>query len=135
MSIVRINAIEVPEGMGEMLEQRFAASAGNVNSAPGFEGFELLRPTGEAENRYFVVTHWESVEAFDAWVASEAFGKSHGASGKGAPQAAPAEGTHGHGHGHGHGGGHGHGEGHAGPVGTGSQVLEFDVVLQSGPKA
>ena len=55
MSVVRINAIEVPEGMGSMLEERFAARLGSVDQQPGFEGFELLRPTGDAESRYFVV--------------------------------------------------------------------------------
>ena len=44
MSVVRINAIEVPEGMGEMLEERFAKRLGAVDGQPGFEGFELLRP-------------------------------------------------------------------------------------------
>jgi heme-degrading monooxygenase HmoA len=106
MSIVRINAIEVPEGMGEVLEQRFAARLGAVDQAPGFEGFELLRPTGEAETRYFVVTHWRSVADFDAWLASDDFGRGH------------SEGGSGHG---------------GGPVASGSAVLEFDVVLSSQP--
>jgi heme-degrading monooxygenase HmoA len=70
MSIVKINAIEVPEGAGPELEKRFAARAGAVESAPGFEGFELLRPT-EGETRYFVYTRWASQEAFDAWRAGD----------------------------------------------------------------
>ena len=44
MSVVKINAIAVPEGMGPMLEQRFAERARIVETMPGFEGFELLRP-------------------------------------------------------------------------------------------
>ena len=130
MSIVRINAIEVPEGMGEVLEERFAARLGAVDQAPGFEGFELLRPTGEAETRYFVVTHWRSVEDFDAWLASDDFGKGH--SGANAPAGEGAEAGHGGGHPHG-GGGHPHGGGHGGPVASGSAVLEFDVELSSTP--
>ena len=46
MSVVRINVIEIPEGRGEELERRFANRAGAVDRAPGFLGFELLRPTG-----------------------------------------------------------------------------------------
>lgn len=109
MSVVRINAIEVPEGMGPALEERFAKRLGAVDQQPGFEGFELLRPTGEAESRYFVVTHWASAEDFDAWVNSPAFGHGHGGP--------PA----------------GHGGEAPPPVSTGSSVLEFDVVARSVP--
>ena len=132
MSIVRINAIEVPEGMGEVLEQRFGARLGAVDQAPGFEGFELLRPTGDAESRYFVVTHWRSVEDFETWVASDDFGRGH--SGAGAPAGEGAERANaGGGPGGGHPGGAHAGHGHGGPVSTGSAVLEFDVVLSSQP--
>lgn len=55
MSVVKINAIEVPQGAGPELEQRFAARKHSVDSEPGFEGFQLLRPVA-GENRYFVVT-------------------------------------------------------------------------------
>ena len=44
MSIVKINAITVPEGAGEELERRFAARKHAIDSQPGFEGFQLLRP-------------------------------------------------------------------------------------------
>jgi heme-degrading monooxygenase HmoA len=66
MAVVKINAIEVPDGGGPELERRFAARQGAVEKAPGFLGFELLRPTG-GDNRYFVYTRWESEEAFQAW--------------------------------------------------------------------
>lgn len=76
MSIVKINAIEVPEGQGAALEARFSARAGEVEKMPGFESFELLRPV-EGESRYFVYTRWESEEAFQAWVESPAFTRGH----------------------------------------------------------
>jgi heme-degrading monooxygenase HmoA len=76
MSVVKINAIAVPEGMGPELEKRFASRAKVVETMPGFEGFELLRPTG-GETRYFVYTRWESEEAFQGWLQSESFGKGH----------------------------------------------------------
>lgn len=98
--MVKINAIEVPEGSGPELEKRFAARMGAVDGAPGFLGFELLRPVS-GETRYFVYTRWESDEHFQAWM-----------SGSGR-------------------------EAHAGqrarPVGTGSALLEFEVVQRSEP--
>lgn len=66
MAVVKINAIEVPEGAGPELEKRFASRHGAVDRAPGFLGFELLRPVA-GETRYFVYTRWESEEAFLAW--------------------------------------------------------------------
>lgn len=66
MAVVKINAIEVPEGSGEELERRFANRMHAVDDQPGFLGFELLRPV-KGEQRYFVVTHWQDQDAFDAW--------------------------------------------------------------------
>ncbi|PKW13878.1 antibiotic biosynthesis monooxygenase family protein [Saccharopolyspora spinosa] len=71
MAVVKINAIEVPEGSGPELEKRFASRHGSVDSAPGFLGFELLRPV-KGEDRYFVYTKWESEEAFQAWASGPA---------------------------------------------------------------
>ncbi|MCB9601248.1 MAG: antibiotic biosynthesis monooxygenase [Sandaracinus sp.] len=106
MSVVKINAISVPEGMGEELEKRFAARAGAVDQAPGFEEFMLLRPV-KGDDRYFVVTRWASEEAFVAWRDSRAFQQQHRNTheddGKG--DAKPAH-----------------------PVATGASLLEFEVV-------
>ena len=66
VSVVKINALTVPEGTGTELEARFAARKHAVDSAPGFEGFQLLRPTG-GESRYFVITTWTSEDDFQAW--------------------------------------------------------------------
>ncbi|WP_127781856.1 antibiotic biosynthesis monooxygenase [Rhodococcus sp. X156] len=66
MAVVKINAIEVPEGAGAELEKRFAARAGAVEGSPGFLGFELLRPTG-GDSRYFVYTRWEDEASYQAW--------------------------------------------------------------------
>lgn len=71
MAVVKINAIEVPEGAGPELEKRFAARAGAVEGSPGFLGFQLLRPV-KGEDRYFVVTQWETEEAFQEWAAGPA---------------------------------------------------------------
>jgi len=76
MTVVKINAITVPAGSGDELARRFAHRAGAVDQAPGFEGFELLRPTDGRET-WLVVTRWRDDESFDAWVASPAFGHGH----------------------------------------------------------
>ncbi|WP_435299110.1 antibiotic biosynthesis monooxygenase family protein [Timonella sp. A28] len=96
MSVVVINAITVPAGSGQELEKRFAARKHSVDQEPGFEGFQLLRPTA-GETRYFVVTQWASRADFEAWRDGRAA----------AAHARP--------------------EGHS-PVGTGADLLEFEIV-------
>lgn len=76
MTIVRINAIQVGEDRGEELARRFAARAGAVDQADGFEGFELLRPT-DGRDTWLVLTRWRDQDAFEAWVASPAFAHGH----------------------------------------------------------
>jgi len=110
MSVVKINAIEIPEGMGPKLEERFAGRAKMVEGFDGFEDFQLLRPV-EGETRYFVYTRWASEEAFQAWTDSQDFAKGHGSSG--------SEG--------GHPGGHPGGEAPK-PVAMGADLLAFEVV-------
>lgn len=65
-TIVKINALSVPPQAAAELERRFAANASTVESAPGFLGFQLLRPVA-GENRYFVVTHWQDDASYQAW--------------------------------------------------------------------
>ena len=62
MPVVKINAIEVPPDAGPELEKRFANRAHAVDNQPGFLGFQLLRPV-KGEDRYFVVTQWESARS------------------------------------------------------------------------
>ena len=76
MTVVKINAITVPEGGGDELAHRFAARAGAVDDADGFEGFELLRPTDD-RTQWLVLTRWRDDAAFDAWVSSESFAEGH----------------------------------------------------------
>lgn len=76
MSVVKINAITVPEDGGDELARRFAGRAGAVDAAEGFEGFELLRPNDD-RRVWLVVTHWRDEEAFQAWVSSPAFAHGH----------------------------------------------------------
>ena len=57
MTVVKINAITVPEELGEEVAKRFAARAGAVDDAEGFEGFELFKPEDD-RNQWLVVTRW-----------------------------------------------------------------------------
>ena len=57
MTTIKINAITVPAGSGDELAHRFAARAGAVDGADGFEGFELLKPTDDRE-QWLVITRW-----------------------------------------------------------------------------
>jgi heme-degrading monooxygenase HmoA len=75
MTIIKINAITVPAD-GDELARRFAARAGAVDDQPGFEGFELLKPTDERKT-WLVITRWADNESFQAWVSSPAFGHGH----------------------------------------------------------
>jgi heme oxygenase (mycobilin-producing) len=113
MTVVRINAITVPEDSGDELARRFAHRAGAVDNAAGFEGFELLRPT-DGRGTWLVVTRWKDEESFRAWTTSPAFGHGHRGTG-------------------GDGGGHGgpHSEDRP-PVSTQSELWSYDVVDLAG---
>jgi heme oxygenase (mycobilin-producing) len=76
MTVVKINAITVPADSGDELARRFAARAGAVDNAAGFEGFELLKPT-DGRTTWLVVTRWRDEESFQGWVSSPAFGHGH----------------------------------------------------------
>lgn len=104
MSVVKINAIEVPDGAGPELETRFAARKGAVDGYPGFEGFQLLRPVA-GESRYFVVTTWASDADYQNWF-ENGMRASHSASSASADGDAPRQ----------------------RPVGAGATLLEFEVV-------
>ncbi|MGA8208543.1 MAG: antibiotic biosynthesis monooxygenase [Nocardioidaceae bacterium] len=76
MTVIKINAITVPADSGDELAHRFAARAGAVDGADGFEGFELLKPTDD-RTTWLVVTRWVDEESFAAWMSSPAFSHGH----------------------------------------------------------
>jgi len=126
MSIIKINAITVPDDSGDELAHRFAARAGAVDDQDGFEGFELLKPADD-RTTWLVVTRWRDEDSFQAWLTSPAF--AHGHRSEAASGDATAEG-------HGQGGGHGHGHGAATggekpPVAVHSELWSYEVVLGS----
>ncbi len=76
MSVVKINAITVPQERFDEFAERFANRAGRVEHADGFEAFELLRPN-DGRDRCLVLTRWRSEEDFQAWMQSADFGAGH----------------------------------------------------------
>lgn len=128
-SVVKINALTVSTEMREELERRFSGRAGVVESADGFEWFELLRPV-DGTDRYLVYTRWRSEEDFKRWTESQAFQRGH------AQAAAEAGQGEGHGHGAAQGQGHGPAQGHGhgqGPAASGAELWSFEVVQSTGP--
>jgi heme-degrading monooxygenase HmoA len=76
MTVIKINAITVPADSGDELARRFAARAGAVDGQPGFEGFELLRPTDD-RHVWLVLTRWADEDSFQTWVRSRSFADGH----------------------------------------------------------
>ncbi len=76
MSYVVMNVVDVPPERAAEFEHRFATRAGKIKNNPGFEAFELLKPTGD-DTRYIAYTRWGSKADFDAWVSSEDFAAGH----------------------------------------------------------
>ena len=76
MTVIKINVITVPPETGDELAHRFAARAGAVDNAEGFEGFELLRPTDDRD-QWLVLTRWRDEASFQAWLSSKSFAHGH----------------------------------------------------------
>ncbi|MGI8458206.1 MAG: antibiotic biosynthesis monooxygenase family protein [Propionibacteriaceae bacterium] len=88
MTVIKINAITVPEDSGDELGQRFAARAGAVDGADGFESFELLQPADD-RRQWLVITRWRDEDAFQAWLGSESFTHGHRSAAERQGEAAP----------------------------------------------
>jgi heme oxygenase (mycobilin-producing) len=112
MSVVKINAVDVDPAQAPVFEERFAKRAGAVENQPGFEAFELLRPTDGATT-YYVYTRWASEDAYQAWLAGDDFAKAHAHVRADADSAATADDAPAHG---------------AQPAGHGAQLLAFEVI-------
>ena len=102
MALVKINALEIPPQAGDEIVKRFGARMEGLTNVEGFEGFELLRPTGENESRWFVYTRWADQASYDAWRDGDGARNAHAQGGEGAPQK---------------------------PVSMGATLLEFEVEL------
>jgi heme-degrading monooxygenase HmoA len=109
MSVVKINVLSVPAEQREVLEKRFSARAGVVESSDGFEWFELLRPV-EGTDQYLVYTRWRSDEDFQKWVSGPMRAAHQGGSGEGGAERPK-------------------------PAASDSTLWSFEVVQQAAPKA
>lgn len=108
MSVVKINALEIPPQAGDEIVKRFTARMNTLTDVAGFEGFELLRPTGEAEPRWFVYTRWADQASYDAWRDGDGARASHAAPEGSSEGERPA------------------------PVSMGATLLEFEVAVAVG---
>ena len=110
MSIVKINALDIPPQAGDEIVKRFTARMDSLAEVPGFLGFELLRPTADTETRWFVYTRWSDQAAYEAWRDGDGARASH------AQDATDGE-----------------GEAPRQPVSMGATLLEFEVTVEAGP--
>jgi len=117
MSIVKINALEIPPQAGDEIVKRFTARMDSLADVAGFLGFELLRPTAETETRWFVYTRWSDQAAYEAWRDGDGARASHAGQAGGQPGADDD------------------GEAPKGPppVSMGATLLEFEVTVEAGP--
>lgn len=106
MTVVKINALQIPPQAGEEIVARFSARMSSLADVPGFEGFELLRPTADTESRWFVYTRWADQASYESWRDGDGARNSH------ANQP---------------------GETAAPPVSMGATLLEFEVEVAAGP--
>ena len=113
MTVVKINALEIPPQAGDEIVKRFTARLGSLSDVPGFEGFELLRPTGDTETRWFVYTRWADQASYEGWRDGDGARQSHASNMS-------------------EGGSEGSGESPP-PVSMGATLLEFEVEVAAGP--
>ena len=71
---IAMNRFQIAEGRGDEFEEIWRARDSYLDEVEGFREFYFLRGGG---GDYISHTIWESKEAFDAWVGSESFYKSH----------------------------------------------------------
>lgn len=111
MTVVKINALNIPPQAGDEIVKRFTARLDELSTVEGFEGFELLRPTGETEPRWFVYSRWRDQAAYEAWRNSDTFARGHAGSSNDA----------------------GGGEAPQQPLAKGATLLEFEVAAVATP--
>lgn len=70
---IATNNFIVKEEYIEEMTERFKSRKGNVDQYDGFAGFMLIKK----DKQMSVLTGWDSVKDFTAWVESEAFQNSH----------------------------------------------------------
>lgn len=73
---VAINTISCREEYRERFEQMFSTRAHAIDTMPGFQQMEVLKPN-KPDGNYLVISHWDSEADFKAWVGSPQFHEGH----------------------------------------------------------
>jgi heme-degrading monooxygenase HmoA len=86
MTFISINHIPVKPGREADFEKMFRQREQAVEDQPGFLSLDVLKPgvrmlmSGAPErinNEFQVLTRWDSREAFQSWIHSDAFKRAH----------------------------------------------------------
>lgn len=74
------NRVQVNPTHAAVFEQLFLSRSHMVDNSPGFVRFQLMRPA-KTDDSYVVMVTWESKEAYQAWLKSDAFKQGHSRTG------------------------------------------------------
>lgn len=76
---VAMNRFKIAKGAEEVFERGWRERESYLEQVPGFKSFALLKGPQRTDHvLYASHTVWESDDAFEAWVESDLFRKSHG---------------------------------------------------------
>lgn len=75
-TFVAINYITCKPHYKDRFEQLFATRAHAIDRMPGFRYMEVLKPKNE-DDKYLIVSHWDSEENFRNWTKSPEFLEGH----------------------------------------------------------
>ena len=73
---VAINYITCKEEYKERFEMLFATRAKAIDTMPGFQYMEVLKPE-ETEGDYLIISHWDQEEHFRKWTNTPEFLEGH----------------------------------------------------------
>ncbi|MFN8368228.1 MAG: antibiotic biosynthesis monooxygenase [Candidatus Kapaibacterium sp.] len=73
---VAINYITCKEHYRERFEYLFSTRAKAIDTVPGFQSMNVLKPQKDGED-YLVVSYWENEDAFKNWTRSAEFLEGH----------------------------------------------------------
>ena len=79
--VIVMNVIHAAPGRAEEVQRAFVTRERHLDGVEGFISFDLLRRADEELDggpaEFVVATRWESTDAFEAWLSSDAFFASH----------------------------------------------------------
>jgi heme-degrading monooxygenase HmoA len=79
--VIVMNVIHAAPERDDEVQHAFVTRERHLDGVDGFISFDLLRRADEelegGPAEFVVATRWESFEAFEAWISSDAFFSSH----------------------------------------------------------